>query len=231
MAGKPEQPKRPAPPDRPKQAGRPTREAKPREKSTLSLRVTPTLKTRLDDAGKQKGRNLSQEAELRLENSFRDADAFDQVMTLLYGPTLAVALVIVGRAVLEISRYAPFPQSWTDHANLIDEAAWAAGKVFAAFGLGVDPPDDRIAVAKMIVAELLAAVRNPEQAAPALQPWARPLHAKLSAEMTGRIRHDAFITASPGKPGRLRVRLHLASPASEPIGEPPEHNVERGNAN
>jgi len=190
---------------------------------SLGLKVTPEIKNKLDAAAKANGRTQSQEAEARIAATFRDADYLDQAATLAYGPALAVMLAVIGRAVLEISRFAPFPQSWTDHPNLIDEAAWATGKIVAAFGSGDDlPRGDRIILAPMIVAELLAAVRSPGQAAaaPQLRDWARPLHAKLGAELAARIRHDEFVTASPGEPGRLNVRHHPASPA--PTDEPTE---------
>jgi hypothetical protein len=77
-----------------KQRGRPTKPAKPGEKATLSLRVTPDLKQRLEAAGALEGRNLSEEAERRLDASFRGADMLDQALDLGFG-TAAVGLILL----------------------------------------------------------------------------------------------------------------------------------------
>jgi hypothetical protein len=192
------------------------------------------LKTRLDDAGKKQGRNLSQEAELRLENSFRDADALDQAMTLAYGPTLAVALATIGRAVLEISRFAPFPQSWLDRPDLGKEMGWVSGVAFAALQGRARLQDDRIMLGPNVIGAILDAIKHPERAEPELRRWGQPLHEKLGPEGVARlcvppwVRHqigadgtligaqlidgdtvtDLTVTAvPPGRPLRLRFKV------------------------
>lgn len=40
------------------------------EKTTISVRITPQLRKRLDEVSAQNGRSLSQEVEIRLEQSF-----------------------------------------------------------------------------------------------------------------------------------------------------------------
>lgn len=57
---------------RPRLHGRPTTEPRHGEKTTLSVRASPQLKARLLDAMKASGRSLSEEAEMRLEMSFKD---------------------------------------------------------------------------------------------------------------------------------------------------------------
>ena len=54
-----------------KRIGRPTKPPKEGERVQLGLRVTPEMKKQLEDAAIQKGRSLSQEVELRLEQSLR----------------------------------------------------------------------------------------------------------------------------------------------------------------
>jgi hypothetical protein len=98
--------------------GRPTTEAKAAEKTTLSLRVTPRLKQRLDDVGKEESRNLSQEAELRLERSFDNEDALDRAMTWAYGEDNAGLLHLVGHILRVV---APHGGEWLE-----DEAAAAS---------------------------------------------------------------------------------------------------------
>jgi len=48
-------------------------------RATIALRATAELRTRLGEAALASGRSLSQEAELRLENSFRD----DEILAIL----------------------------------------------------------------------------------------------------------------------------------------------------
>jgi hypothetical protein len=79
-------------------AGRPTTAPKEGEKATLGIRASAKLKARLDDAAKASARSLSQEAEIRLEASFRSEDLLSQVLRLAYGRQLAGLLMMIGRA-------------------------------------------------------------------------------------------------------------------------------------
>ena len=54
-----------------KRMGRPTKKPKAGERVSLGLRVTADMKKRLDAAAASSGRSQSQEAEMRLERSFR----------------------------------------------------------------------------------------------------------------------------------------------------------------
>jgi hypothetical protein len=80
--------------------GRPTTAAKPGQKSTLSLRLTAELKTRLDAAAKANDRPLSQEAEIRLEQSFKTQSLLSEVLTLAYGPDVAKVMLEFGEQLL-----------------------------------------------------------------------------------------------------------------------------------
>lgn len=62
-----------------KRRGRPTKKAKSGTKVSLGLKVTASVKARLEDAAAKSGRTQSQEAEHRLERSFRD----DEIMSEL----------------------------------------------------------------------------------------------------------------------------------------------------
>jgi hypothetical protein len=53
-----------------RRAGRPTTNTPAGQKVTLSIRTTAGMKSRLADAAEAEGRNLSEEAERRLEDSF-----------------------------------------------------------------------------------------------------------------------------------------------------------------
>jgi hypothetical protein len=65
--------------------GRPGREPRPGERVSLGLRVTPSTKNRLDQAAAESGRSQSQEAELRIENSFYAEDMLSAVLERLAG--------------------------------------------------------------------------------------------------------------------------------------------------
>src|SRR3954447_19596048 len=84
--------------------GKPSRKTKKRvgrppdpvQRVPLSLRVTPDVKKQLDTAAKQSGRSQSQEAEFRLEQSFRTVDLFDQILGLAYQRPTAGIVKFVG---------------------------------------------------------------------------------------------------------------------------------------
>jgi hypothetical protein len=77
--------------------GRPARTPKPGERVSLGLKVTPTVKTRIDALARQNGRTQSQEAELRLEQSFRDETRIELFHDAIYGSQLAALLELTGR--------------------------------------------------------------------------------------------------------------------------------------
>lgn len=68
----------------------------------LGLRVTPEMKEKLDAAARQSGRSQSQEAELRLEHSFRDENIFESVQDRVYGAQLSGLLTLIARAMRDI---------------------------------------------------------------------------------------------------------------------------------
>ena len=53
-----------------KRMGRPTKRPKPGTRVPLSMRVTPAVRKKLERAALKRGRSISQEAEIRLEQSF-----------------------------------------------------------------------------------------------------------------------------------------------------------------
>jgi hypothetical protein len=80
-----------------RRGGRPSRPPEPGERVVMSFRVTPDLKARLDQAAEQTGRSLTQDIELRLQQSF-------DLETLLGEPsarTLTVLHILCGLATFE----------------------------------------------------------------------------------------------------------------------------------
>jgi hypothetical protein len=76
-----------------KRMGRPTKPPTPGERVPLSLRVTAEIRERLEKAAVEKGRSLSQEAELRIERSFDREELLPEVLRLAYGKSVADVLV------------------------------------------------------------------------------------------------------------------------------------------
>lgn len=194
-----------------KKVGRPSK--RPRigqkgEKATLGIRVPLGLKRRLDTAAEANDRSLSQEAELRLEQSFRNEDYLDQAMNQLYGPRLAVLLTVIGRALNEIGRHAPgvsFPANWMDVPHIFHEAVGAVEEALEAFRPeGKRPSTDPI-LAPKIIRELLDAIRVPEQADDHLKEWAARLHAKLGERAAARLRIKPWAGATEVSPGKFKA--------------------------
>jgi len=170
---------------------------------SLGLKVTPEIKNKLDTAAKANGRTQSQEAEARIEQTFRGVDYLEQAMDLAYGPRLAVLLILIGRAMNEIGRHAPFPTNWMDQAYLFDEAVAAVVEALAAFrpdGSGLPSA----ILAPMVIRKLLAAIKNPDEVRE-LKEWAAPLHAKLG-EAAGRLRIEQWVQITEESPGKFTVR-------------------------
>jgi hypothetical protein len=94
-------------------AGRPGRKPKAGERVPLGLRVTPQIKKQLDAAARNSGRSQSQEAETRLERTFRDEDALLLSLDGMFGRKLAGLLLLLGRAVADIGPQAGYRSTGT----------------------------------------------------------------------------------------------------------------------
>ena len=100
--------------------GRPGREPAPGERVGLSLRVTPEMKRLLDAAAASSGRSLSQEAEVRLEQSFRDEDLLPQILDMAFGPQTAGLLLLLGQCVRRVENGA----KWMARASGEEAPTW-----------------------------------------------------------------------------------------------------------
>lgn len=114
--------------------GRPPKPPGEAKRDFYQARIRGALKKRLEEEAALQGRSLSEEIEVRLEQSVSNAD-----LRAEYGPAGAVAAAIIGRTLAELNRAVPFPLTWVDRPDMIEEAAWAAATVFAAFGLEIVP--------------------------------------------------------------------------------------------
>jgi hypothetical protein len=79
--------------------GRPTNAPPPGKRVSLGLKVTAEIKQRLDKAARETGRTQSQEAEVRLEQSFRSEDLLPQILDLVYGRETAGLLMTIGECI------------------------------------------------------------------------------------------------------------------------------------
>lgn len=93
-----------------RRTGRPGREPIAGERVGLSLRVTAETKRALDEAATKSGRSLSQEAEYRLEGSFRDQSILPQILDLAYGRQAAGLLLLLGRCLSTTRSSAAFAE-------------------------------------------------------------------------------------------------------------------------
>lgn len=82
------------------QRGRPRKDQK---RTPTSLRIAPSLRERLESAAAENGRSITQEAELRLDQTFLIQDLLDQVLDLAFSHVNADLLQILGTIVKKAS--------------------------------------------------------------------------------------------------------------------------------
>src|SRR5215471_9661741 len=101
------------------------REAVAGTRVALGLKVLGTVKNQLDQAARENGRTQSSEAEVRLENSFRDESLIDAAAILAHGERGAGFLRLCGEIVRVASEHATYlkalagkdeisPEEWMD---------------------------------------------------------------------------------------------------------------------
>ena len=81
-----------------KRMGRPTKAAAPGERASLGLKVTASIKTRLEAAAQASGRTQIQEAEARIEQSFEDEASLTSALRVAYGDQVAGLVLLMGQA-------------------------------------------------------------------------------------------------------------------------------------
>ncbi len=94
------------------------------KRRTLTTRITDGTRDRLDTAAAAAGRSLSQEIEMRLEQSFRDEDRAVLFSEAFYGPQLAGILQLIGavtRNVVAQSQWLEDPGAFSTVLTAIEE--------------------------------------------------------------------------------------------------------------
>jgi hypothetical protein len=158
--------------------GRKAQHATLGKRVSLGLKVTPEIKNKLDEAAKDNGRTQSQEAEYRIEQTFRGSEYLSQAMELAYGARVAVFLTVLGRGLREIAArggetagddwLGADPELSNDALGLIDE-------ILASFGVRRSENPGHIG---LTIGRILAnALSNPDGSR--LKSWAGPLNTKL----------------------------------------------------
>ena len=102
------------------------RRLKDEKRIPLNLRTAPVIRQQLEAAAARSGRSLSQESELRLQQTFRDERVFDETVDLHFGRIGGDLLIGVVGAVFTAAREVCRTQHieyWLDDAALQREAA------------------------------------------------------------------------------------------------------------
>lgn len=101
------------------------------KRAALNIRTTTALKERLQTAGEASGRTMSQEADLRLEQSFaREDEAGSRGVAILGDFTRLAASIIEGQT----------GKSWTDDADTFFQVS----KAIRSFMAANHPPDNPV---------------------------------------------------------------------------------------
>jgi hypothetical protein len=122
---------------RKRQPGRPAKPAKEGTKATLSLRVTPDLKRRLEAAGESSGRNLSQEAELRLDRSFQAEGVLSEALELMFPGGASVLMDALLQLIKLVGPHTGYfstlnaagARNWFDNPYAYDQVASGIGSL------------------------------------------------------------------------------------------------------
>jgi hypothetical protein len=86
--------------------GRPRKSREERKRNTIAVRARDELKSALERSAAANQRSLSEEAEMRLEQSFRAQGMLDQALELAFGRQSAAVVLLIGRLMREVGTYA-----------------------------------------------------------------------------------------------------------------------------
>lgn len=193
--------------------GRPAKTPAPGERVSLGLKVTPAVKISLDQLARQNGRTQSQEAELRLEYSFRDESRAELFHEAAYGAQTAGLLELLGSVIRNaaVSSSTGLLEDWLDDPIAFSRVCGAIGTVLDALrppGAGEDPSTNlgrEIACGWLIQ---VATRHSPEDSDP-LARFGRAVRARIGEAAARRIAKQM-----PGK-RRASPRRHKDGSAGE----------------
>jgi hypothetical protein len=96
------------------------RRSKDQKRIPLSMRITPSTRARLEAAAAENGRSITQEAEIRLDQSFGTQDLLDQVLELTFGRIDGDLVHVLGKILQTATSQAnvlTHAQCWCDDAS------------------------------------------------------------------------------------------------------------------
>lgn len=196
--------------------GRKAHTASPGERVSLGLKVTPDIKNKLDAAARINGRSQSQEAEARIEQSFRAELQVDDALELIFGRRLAGLLLAAGHVMRETGGIAAIAvarhrngnrdeilddENWLNDAYCADQAIQAANTILEAVrpagettpewaqgleGSKFPEIDHPLALGRNRAERLLISLTSPAPDGPIYR-IQRSIWKKLGSEMVGRI--------------------------------------------
>ena len=186
-----------------------TRQRRPKDQKRipLSMRITPETRDRLVAEAADNGRSITQEAELRLQQSFRDDRSLDQALDFKFGGDMMAALLLIEGAF----RQAEVECAWAkDLAGQPGGANWATDpyvfdQTLRAMGRALEtlrPPGDSAGPQKdeagddlsslsasagvRAASTMLDAIIDPPNSR--FGRWAAPIAERLGPELVERIR-------------------------------------------
>jgi predicted transcriptional regulator len=153
-----------------KRGGWPKRTPEPGERVSMSFRVTPEFKAKLDRAAKKSGRSLAQEIELRLEQTFHEERHLVDALEMVFGRQEGGLMLAIGNLMKEVRLpYPPFENpeafdSTIEAVNLLLETIAPNGKpaVWARLQEAFEGEDDAN-YAELCAAMVLGAIADPAQ--------------------------------------------------------------------
>jgi hypothetical protein len=89
------------------------RRPKDQKRIPLSMRIAPETRKRLEARAEANGRSITQEAELRLEQSFQEEKRFSEIMSRIYGRQLAGFMMLIGEVLRDAGRSMGFQSTFT----------------------------------------------------------------------------------------------------------------------
>ena len=155
------------------------------KRRTLTTQITDGMRDRLDTAAAAASRSLSQEIEMRLEQSFRDEDLASSFSEAVYGPQLAGILDLIGAVVRNVT-----PQSqWLEDPGAFSTVLVAIEETMSAIRpAGVQQRQDANLTREISRHWLLQiAAKHPPDDRNYLARWGRSVRARLGEPAAARI--------------------------------------------
>jgi TraY domain len=161
----------------PGRPGRKPRRANQGERVSLGLKVTPAIKNQLDAEAKRNGRTQSQEAEARLENSFRNERVLDEAIDLgfgrINGDLLISAFGMIMNTASKASSALTDYNHWIDDKDTLRSTVLIIKSLFDALEKPGTVHDDRVSLsAQFMRREILRIIGDEE--------WLKQRHERLN---------------------------------------------------